>query len=141
MRRARPRHSVTPKSKSIPAQIRQTPKARASRDSSIKSSRPEPIPGYATGSLGIGTPTFYHRAAIEIGGSTPDRLFSYYVGIAGSNQAFNYVNDNNGSEYDNWLGPPLGIVGGPLRRTRLLPAGRSIYGNTGEYVFSAGTGR
>ena len=40
-------------------------------------------PGYATGSLGIGTPAFYHRAAIEIGGSTPDRLFSYYLGIAG----------------------------------------------------------
>ena len=44
-------------------------------------------PGYATGSLGIGTPVFYHRAALEVGGSTPDRLFSYYFGIAGSNQA------------------------------------------------------
>ncbi len=60
------------------------------------------------------TPAFYHRAAIEIGGATPDRLFSYYVGVAGCNQAFNYVNNNNGSEYDNWLGPVLGIVGSPL---------------------------
>ncbi len=68
------------------------------------------FPGYATGSLGIGTPTFYHHAAIEVGGATPDRLFSYYVGISGSNQAFNYVNDNNGSQYDGWFGPVLGII-------------------------------
>ena len=40
-------------------------------------------PGYATSSLGIGTPIFYHRAAVEVGGATPDRLFSYYVGIGG----------------------------------------------------------
>ncbi len=61
-------------------------------------------PGYAQISGGIGTPEFYHRAAVEAGGATPDRLFSYYVGIAGSNQTFNYVNNNNGSEYQPWLG-------------------------------------
>ena len=94
-------------------------------------------PGYATGSLGIGTPTFYHRAAIEIGGSTPDRLFSYYVGIAGSNQAYNYVNGNNGSEYDNWLGPPLGIVGGSYGAP--FAPGLSLYfGNTGNSYFPLG---
>ncbi len=91
-------------------------------------------PGYATGSLGIGTPTFYHRAAIEIGGSTPDRLFSYYVGIAGSNKAYNYVNGNNGSEYDNWLGPPLGIVGGPYGAP-FAPGCRSISATPGIRIF------
>ncbi|HKE38136.1 MAG TPA: carboxypeptidase regulatory-like domain-containing protein, partial [Candidatus Baltobacteraceae bacterium] len=40
-------------------------------------------PGYAVGYLGIGTPAFYHRAAVEAGGATPDRLFSYYVGVGG----------------------------------------------------------
>jgi Carboxypeptidase regulatory-like domain/TonB dependent receptor/TonB-dependent Receptor Plug Domain len=64
-------------------------------------------PGYAEGSLGIGTPTFYHRAAIEIGGATPDRLFSYYVGIGGYNQDFRYVNDQNGANYDQLAGVPL----------------------------------
>ncbi len=67
-------------------------------------------PGYATGSLGIGTPIFYHRAAVEFGGSTPDRLFSYYVGIGGQNQAVDYINDNNGSEYQNFFGPGIGII-------------------------------
>ncbi len=47
-------------------------------------------PGYATGALALGTPTFYHDARIEVGGSTPDRNFSYYVGIAGTNQDLRY---------------------------------------------------
>ncbi len=68
------------------------------------------FPGYGDGSLGIGTPTFYHRASIEVGGATPDRLFSYYVGIGGSNNAYNTVNNNNGSEYDGWFGPVLNII-------------------------------
>jgi len=88
------------------------------------------FPGYATGSLGIGTPAFYHRAAIEVGGATPDRMFSYYIGIAGLNQSFNYVNNNNGSEYDNWLGPVDGIVGGPYG-TPFAPGWSLFYGNPG----------
>ncbi len=70
-------------------------------------------PGFADGQLGIGTPTFYHRAMVEAGGSTPDRLFSYYVGVAGYNQAFRYVDDSNGSSYDNWMGAPIGINTNP----------------------------
>ena len=94
-------------------------------------------PGYATGSLGIGAPAFYHRAAVEIGGATPDRLFSYYVGVAGSNQAYDYVNGNNGSEYDSWLGPPLGLVGGPYGMP--YAPGWSIYfGGTGDTYFPLG---
>ena len=64
-------------------------------------------PGFADASLGIGTPTYYHRAMVEIGGATPDRLFSYYLGIAGYNQGFRYVDGNNGASYDSWLGQPL----------------------------------
>ncbi len=65
------------------------------------------FPGSADGSLGIGTPTFYHRAAIEVGGATPDRLFSYYIGIAGQNQGLRSVDQDNGASYDNFLGAPL----------------------------------
>ncbi|HEX3368285.1 MAG TPA: carboxypeptidase-like regulatory domain-containing protein, partial [Candidatus Cybelea sp.] len=54
-------------------------------------------PGYAVGSLGVGTPTFYHDARVEAGGSTPDRLFSYYVGISGTNQDFRYFDQYNGA--------------------------------------------
>jgi Carboxypeptidase regulatory-like domain/TonB dependent receptor len=87
-------------------------------------------PGYATGSLGIGAPAFYHRAAVEVGGSTPDRLFSYYFGIAGLNQSYNYVNNNNASEYDNWLSYPLGMISGPSALP-YAPGWSYYYGNPG----------
>jgi hypothetical protein len=95
------------------------------------------FPGYATGSLGIGTPAFYHRAAIEAGGATPDRMFSYYIGIAGLNQSFNYINNNNGSEYDNWLGPVAGIVSGPYGKP-FAPGWSLFYGNSGDAYYPLG---
>jgi hypothetical protein len=54
-------------------------------------------PGYGDGNLSVGYPAFYHQASIEAGGSTPDRLFSYYVGFGGSNQDFRFVDNNNGA--------------------------------------------
>ncbi|HEY1866780.1 MAG TPA: TonB-dependent receptor, partial [Candidatus Cybelea sp.] len=39
------------------------------------------FPGFATANLGIGSPQYYHQAQVEIGGSTPDRTFSYYVAL------------------------------------------------------------
>jgi len=95
------------------------------------------FPGYATGSLGVGTPAFYHRAAVEVGGSTPDRLFSYYFGMAGLNQSFNYINNNNGSEYDNWLGPVMGFVGGPYGRP-FAPGWSLFWGNVGNAYYPLG---
>ena len=46
---------------------------------------------------------------VEAGGATPDRLFSYYVGVAGYNQDFNYVDNQNGATYDNWVGAPMSL--------------------------------
>ncbi len=43
---------------------------------------------------------------------TPDRLFSYYVGIGGSNQAFRYVNNSNGSNIPNSFFYPTSAVPG-----------------------------
>src|SRR5579863_9483896 len=53
-------------------------------------------PGYGTASFGIGAPTFYHKASIEAGGATPDRLFSYYIGLAGDDAAYRYGDQFNG---------------------------------------------
>ncbi|HEY6325382.1 MAG TPA: TonB-dependent receptor, partial [Candidatus Cybelea sp.] len=95
------------------------------------------FPGYATGSLGIGTPAFYHRAAVEVGGATPDRMFSYYFGVAGLNQSFNYINSNNGSEYDNWLGPAVGIVTGPFGKP-FAPGWSLFFGGNGDAYYPLG---
>jgi Carboxypeptidase regulatory-like domain/TonB dependent receptor/TonB-dependent Receptor Plug Domain len=48
------------------------------------------FPGYANADLGVGGPAFYHQATVEAGGATPDRLFSYYVGLSGTNQAYRF---------------------------------------------------
>jgi hypothetical protein len=66
-------------------------------------------PGYADGELGIGAPTYYHSARVEAGGATPDRLFSYYVGLDGHDQSFRYVDQFNGAAYSSILGTPIGV--------------------------------
>ncbi|HTX56192.1 MAG TPA: TonB-dependent receptor [Candidatus Acidoferrales bacterium] len=55
-------------------------------------------PGYATLQGGIGGPTYYHQAKIEAGGATPDRNFSYYVGLSGYNQDYRNLDNYNGSD-------------------------------------------
>ncbi|MBV8332593.1 MAG: carboxypeptidase regulatory-like domain-containing protein, partial [Candidatus Eremiobacteraeota bacterium] len=69
-------------------------------------------PGYATGSLAAGYPAFYHQASVEVGGSTPDRLFSYYAGFGGSNQDFRYIDNNNGASIPNTFFYPVSAAPG-----------------------------
>ncbi len=66
-------------------------------------------PGYLDLSGGIGTPTYYHQAKVEAGGATPDRRFSYYVGISGYNQDYRLLDNNNGGSLTN---DPTGIYTG-----------------------------
>lgn len=54
-------------------------------------------PGFATASAGIGTPAYYHNLQVEVGGATPDRMFSYYVGIGGYNQDYRVLDQFNGA--------------------------------------------
>jgi TonB dependent receptor/Carboxypeptidase regulatory-like domain len=62
-------------------------------------------PGYASADFSAGTPTFYHSLNVEVGGATPDRLFSYYAGIGGFNQDHRYIDQWNGAAYANEFGP------------------------------------
>ncbi|MFY9720308.1 MAG: TonB-dependent receptor [Candidatus Cybelea sp.] len=66
------------------------------------------FPGYATLDAALGTPTFYHSLDVEAGGATPDRMFSYYVGIGGYNQDHRYVDQFGGAAYANEFGQQLG---------------------------------
>lgn len=67
-------------------------------------------PGFGSAKLGIGAPAFYHKATIEAGGASPNRLFSYYVGVGGYDQDFRYVDNNNGASLSAFAGPlaPIG---------------------------------
>ncbi len=69
-------------------------------------------PGFATGSVGIGTPQFYHKAAVEAGGAAPNRLFSYYAGVGGFDQGFRYIDQYNGASAQEFAGPLAPIAAG-----------------------------
>ena len=71
------------------------------------------FPGYATANVSLGTPIFYHSANVEVGGASPDRLFSYYVGIGGYNQDYRYVDQFGGAAYTSEFGQQLGSCPSP----------------------------
>ncbi len=54
-------------------------------------------PGFGTLSGRVGSPAFYHDLSFETGGASPNRLFSYYVGLSGFNQDYRYLNNDNGA--------------------------------------------
>ncbi len=68
------------------------------------------FPGYATANVSLGTPIFYHSANVEVGGASPDRLFSYYVGIGGYNQDYRYVDQFGGAAYTVGVRPAVRLV-------------------------------
>ncbi len=102
--------------------------------SSIRSSRPELSPVTLRRTLASGTPVFYHSANVEVGGATPDRLFSYYVGIGGYNQDYRYVDQFGGAAYTEEFGQQL--VALPVRDRTALP---SCYTNGKPNVGANGT--
>ena len=75
-------------------------------------------PGYATAGVTVGSPTFYHDFQAEVGGATPDRTFSYYVGFDGFNQQHRFVDQFNGAAYAPEFGQQLAQC----------PTGSSAYG-------------
>ncbi len=56
------------------------------------------FPATQTFSGSIGGPAFYHKALVEFAGASPDRNFSYYIGIAGYNQSPKAVDKFNGDD-------------------------------------------
>jgi hypothetical protein len=64
-------------------------------------------PGFETVDFSLGAPAFYHSLNVEIGGATPSRNFSYYVGIGGYNQDHRYIDQFNGASLSNEFGSVL----------------------------------
>jgi len=53
-------------------------------------------PGFGTGEVGIGGPSYYHQLRGEAGGATPSRLFSYYVGLLGYDLNQRFIDQYDG---------------------------------------------
>lgn len=71
-------------------------------------------PGTGTGELGIGTPNFYHSLKAEVGGATPNRLFSYYIGLSGYDQVYPFVNSQNGNNLNPDGSNQYGLTGAEI---------------------------
>jgi hypothetical protein len=63
-------------------------------------------PGFGEISLGMGAPALYNKASIEVGGATPDRNFTYFIGVGGYHQSFRYFDNNNGAGLTKLWGTP-----------------------------------
>ena len=68
------------------------------------------FPGFGNGNLGYGTPSFYRKLSAEAGGATPDRKFSWYVGVGGYNQSFRYYDQYDGQVLDPAFGSTYNLV-------------------------------
>jgi hypothetical protein len=79
------------------------------------------FPGTADVTPSIGAPAFYHSLDAEVGGATPDRLFSYYVGVGGFDQDHRYVDQFNGAAVTNEFGIPLGVCPVPGSEQYVVP--------------------
>jgi hypothetical protein len=80
-------------------------------------------PGFGTVNLGIGTPNLYNKANIEFGGATPNRNFSYYVGLGLVNYSPRYIDNSNGASYAQNYGAPFDLGQDP--------SGNLDFGHTG----------
>ncbi|MBV9102188.1 MAG: carboxypeptidase regulatory-like domain-containing protein, partial [Candidatus Eremiobacteraeota bacterium] len=91
-------------------------------------------PGFATATLGLGSPVFYNKGSIEIGGATTNRDFSYFVATSAVNQDYRYCGqDNCGGNLSHFF-EPLAISGSTGPSTPLVP----VYNGSGPANFSPG---
>jgi hypothetical protein len=79
----------------------------------------------------IGGPAYYHKFSIETGGATPNRSFSYYVGLGGYNQDIRYADQFNGQS--------LQLYGSPIGSCSKGTIAASCY-NNGVYNGNTGAG-
>jgi len=95
-------------------------------------------PGFGTAQFGLGTPTFYHKLSVETGGSSPSRLFSYYIGLGGYDQDFRYIDQSNGAGAADFAGAMAPVAAG----TGSCPAALAPTGCYSilpyQYMFQAG---
>jgi len=84
-------------------------------------------PGFGTFDIGVGGPAFYHKLAAEAGGATPNRNFSYYIGVGGyNNDASRYIDPYNGSAYTQQYGNVIGFD----------PTGQAVFAGPNSYLES-----
>jgi hypothetical protein len=84
-------------------------------------------PGFAGVDAALGTPNLYNKINVEAGGATPDRLFSYYLGVGGYSYGARYYDSKDGVSLNSIWGAAFNGPGiGPNGYT----FGSYVLGNT-----------
>jgi hypothetical protein len=89
-------------------------------------------PGFAEFTGGIGGPALYNKGTFEIGGATPDRNFTYYVGTQVVSQDLRFGDQFNGASNPLYF-YPIGFAG------FAAPLNGSVYDGSSRLVFAPGT--
>lgn len=90
------------------------------------------FPTTVSAELGVGGPSFYHKAAVEVSGATKDRRFTYYLGADAYNQEFRYGDQFNGAAISPTYGAPLAPCAGQTQAfapSCFSPAGQNYSTN------------
>jgi carboxypeptidase family protein/TonB-dependent receptor-like protein len=89
-------------------------------------------PGFADMTIGFGSPALYNKATLEAGGATPDRNFSYYVGLQNVAQDYRFSDQFNGASNPLFF-YPIGFAG------FAAPANGTVYDGSAPLIFTSGT--
>lgn len=100
-------------------------------------------PGYASFTGGIGGPTLYNKGTLEVGGATPDRRFSYYVGTQLVAQDYRFGDQFNGASnplffYPIGIGNQFPPPAGPFAAIP-TPLNTAVWDGSSQWLFGPGT--
>jgi carboxypeptidase family protein/TonB-dependent receptor-like protein len=71
-------------------------------------------PGYGNLDVAVGAPNLYNKLDIEVGGATPNRNFSYYLGAGGYAYGERFYDNGNGASVSPTWGTLFGPATAPL---------------------------
>jgi hypothetical protein len=98
-------------------------------------------PGYGTLTLGIGTPNLYNKASFEVGGATPDRNLSYYIGLGLISYGVRYYDNNNGASQISAYGTPYDVQNDGAKCTSPTASNfTGCYKNSANFLFGIPAG-
>jgi len=89
-------------------------------------------PGYGQFTAGFGGPTLYNKAALELGGATPDRNFTYYIGSQLVSQDYRFSDQFNGASNPLYF-YPIGFNG------FVFPLNGTVFDGSSQLQFAPGT--
>jgi hypothetical protein len=98
-------------------------------------------PGFGTLTLGVGTPNLYNKASLEVGGATPNRNLSYYIGLGLISYQPRYYDSNNGASQTSTYGVPYDVQNDGAKCTSATASNfTGCYANSANSLFGIPAG-